>query len=568
MTKPLAVPDSAFDLSDFTIRYEPDPHELAHLPSEARSLLLRLSTAASRLDASALRQAERAVEKYPDVPQFKNYLAVLYEAVGNGEQSAALIEQTAELHPDYLFARVNKLLHLLDTDAYAAADTYLKQVGGYDLHDWYPGRTIFNVTELRAFYRALALYAASFNDPPTARRYLRVYRSLEVEQADYEDLKDQLNQYQLAGNMARMNERMRYERVLDGRFGADDEQTEQPPIFHHPEVSALYDYGPPLPDSVREQLLTLPADTLRADLEAIVLDAVRRYRWFSETRDEWAEEEQTFPVHGLMLLRERADAHSLPVVLTLLRQGSEFLEYWFGDDIETVFVPVLRVLGERQWAAFDAFLREPDLYWVSRNAVLEAVQETARHQPERRPEARALVGDLLRFFYEHRTDPTRLDTFVMADLAFMVVALDAPELLPLVETCYAEGLVAEGVHGDFAHLLAIREKTERSYLKKPHPAASAMEIYAVMRGESKGPDYEEKMDSQAMLEEVLEKNSFDLDDDNAFFARLKKPAPPAVPALGRNDKVSVRYPDGQVLTDVKFKKVEDDLKRGKCLLIS
>lgn len=36
---------------------------------------------------------------------------------------------------------------------------------------------------------------------------------------------------------------------------------------------------------------------------------------------------------------------------------------------------------------------------------------------------------------------------------------------------------------------------------------------------------------------------------------------------GRNDKVSVQYTDGKVLKDVKFKKVEDDVKNGKCIVI-
>ena len=35
----------------------------------------------------------------------------------------------------------------------------------------------------------------------------------------------------------------------------------------------------------------------------------------------------------------------------------------------------------------------------------------------------------------------------------------------------------------------------------------------------------------------------------------------------RNDKVSVQYGDGRVLKDVKYKKVEDDIKNGKCVVI-
>lgn len=36
---------------------------------------------------------------------------------------------------------------------------------------------------------------------------------------------------------------------------------------------------------------------------------------------------------------------------------------------------------------------------------------------------------------------------------------------------------------------------------------------------------------------------------------------------GRNDRVSVQYPDGRVLKDVKYKKVEDDIRSGKCIVI-
>lgn len=36
---------------------------------------------------------------------------------------------------------------------------------------------------------------------------------------------------------------------------------------------------------------------------------------------------------------------------------------------------------------------------------------------------------------------------------------------------------------------------------------------------------------------------------------------------GRNDKVTVQYPDGRVLKDVKYKKVEDDIQNGRCIVI-
>ncbi len=36
---------------------------------------------------------------------------------------------------------------------------------------------------------------------------------------------------------------------------------------------------------------------------------------------------------------------------------------------------------------------------------------------------------------------------------------------------------------------------------------------------------------------------------------------------GRNDKVAVQYPDGRMMKDVKYKKVEDDIRNGRCIVI-
>jgi preprotein translocase subunit SecA len=37
--------------------------------------------------------------------------------------------------------------------------------------------------------------------------------------------------------------------------------------------------------------------------------------------------------------------------------------------------------------------------------------------------------------------------------------------------------------------------------------------------------------------------------------------------VGRNEKVDVQYMDGRVLKDVKYKKVEEDIKNNKCVII-
>lgn len=40
------------------------------------------------------------------------------------------------------------------------------------------------------------------------------------------------------------------------------------------------------------------------------------------------------------------------------------------------------------------------------------------------------------------------------------------------------------------------------------------------------------------------------------------------PKIGRNDKITVKYPDGKVLMNVKYKKVMADIEAGKCIVIN
>jgi preprotein translocase subunit SecA len=38
--------------------------------------------------------------------------------------------------------------------------------------------------------------------------------------------------------------------------------------------------------------------------------------------------------------------------------------------------------------------------------------------------------------------------------------------------------------------------------------------------------------------------------------------------FGRNEKVSVKYGDGKVLKNVKFKKVQDDIESGRAVVVN
>jgi preprotein translocase subunit SecA len=74
---------------------------------------------------------------------------------------------------------------------------------------------------------------------------------------------------------------------------------------------------------------------------------------------------------------------------------------------------------------------------------------------------------------------------------------------------------------------------------------------------------EQKLDYVANYEDHIE----GLLDEYSEDAQQKQMPIKSQKTIGRNEKVSVRYPDGKVLQDVKFKSVEEDVKNNKCVII-
>jgi preprotein translocase subunit SecA len=82
--------------------------------------------------------------------------------------------------------------------------------------------------------------------------------------------------------------------------------------------------------------------------------------------------------------------------------------------------------------------------------------------------------------------------------------------------------------------------------------------------------------SRVRLSEQKEESRSLLSNGSAERPEQPQPRPPQekiMPAksdkvAGRNDKVSVQYPDGKVLRDVKYKKVEEDILNNRCIIIN
>jgi preprotein translocase subunit SecA len=83
---------------------------------------------------------------------------------------------------------------------------------------------------------------------------------------------------------------------------------------------------------------------------------------------------------------------------------------------------------------------------------------------------------------------------------------------------------------------------------------------------------EARVQRRVRLNETKDESRSLLQGGNNQPQAQRPPAEKAMPVksdkmAGRNDRVSVQYPDGRVLRDVKYKKVEEDIKNNRCVVI-
>lgn len=203
-----------------------------------------------------------------------------------------------------------------------------------------------------------------------------------------------------------------------------------------------------LTDEDVEEILALPHEELRADLEQIMLYEVGQT--CKEISDEqWNEEPNSVMLHCLLLLGHLGYAESLPAVLITLCQNEEFYEFHFGDLLSEIYVPVLYQLGANQTDKLRQYMQTPGLYTFARICVPEMMTWLAVQHPERRAEVIAWFQTLL-VFYDGKLETRQCcDGSLIGMTTGFILDLHAEELLPELKKLYDTGLVDEECSGNF-----------------------------------------------------------------------------------------------------------------------
>ena len=234
-------------------------------------------------------------------------------------------------------------------------------------------------------------------------------------------------------------------------------------------INQLYKYSlENIPKPVIESILALPRQTLIQDLEHVLCDAALRNDYYMEN-DNWEDDTHQFTIHALYLLTELKADESLPRVLDVLRQDSEFCDYWFADWIEDFFDASLYVLGEKHLDLLKSFVLEDNLDPWFRLIGTDVVAQIALKQPERRAEVIEWFRDVIRYHLDNPDNDNFIDSTFLGMFISDLLACRAIELKDEIMQLYETGWISDFDNGKLSDVLKEMETPFEAYDNKPLP---------------------------------------------------------------------------------------------------
>ena len=198
-----------------------------------------------------------------------------------------------------------------------------------------------------------------------------------------------------------------------------------------------------------KRILALPADSLRQDLEHLIMYHVGLT--CDGISDDYDSGDQFNGVIGssLILLADVGNGESsLDVVLEVMRQSPDFCDYHICDAGEELFIPTLCKLGQEHLDKLVAYAKEPGLYGYLQCQAFAAIRIMAFYNPDLRQAVIDAFRDLLRYYADY-SQSHDVDRELLGLLVSEVTDLHAPELLPEVKALFDAGAVHEGTSGDY-----------------------------------------------------------------------------------------------------------------------
>ncbi len=388
----------------------------------------------------AIAELKKLIARYPSFPTLRNYLHTIYQQRNQPRQAKQVLKDLAKFHPDYLFTRIGLALDALHANNAEAAVQALGPA--LDITKLYPERELFHVSELKNYYLAVALYQARSTDPMLACGLLAV---IEVIDPDCDACR-LIEREILIGCSRQLEENMqviRAQRIEVKLPPLPQKITEvAQPTFHHQEIQSLYAHSMALPLTAVTKILSLPRETLVADLIHVLDDGILRTPYFMSQAVK--DEEAFAPVHALHFLAELNATESLDAVLRFLSLHPDALAFWFENSNHcSLFADIIR--GDLPRVT--AWLKSPGISCTGKSKLTDAMTHLARVEPPLREEVISRLEEVLTFLIASPRADNVLDTQFISSLVWNCTDLRAIRLLPLITQAWEKNYLEEYILG-------------------------------------------------------------------------------------------------------------------------
>ena len=406
-----------------------------------------------------------AIEKYPDNVQLKNYLSVLYSALGNMQKSYETNRWIIAGHPDYLFGKINLAHEFYFKQEYNKMAEILGET--FDLQALYPHRDTFHINEVVSFQKCAVMYFTAIGKIEDAEIRHELLHELAPDSMDTEIAFRQLTLARLKVGMEKLQKENK-ERVKVGVNKQAKTSKHIPPAFTHPELEILYQKGLYIDQALVNKILALPRKTLIKDLETVLNDSIERFSYFSDKfeNEGWSEETTNFVIHAFFLLGELKAEGSIDCAFKVLSQSDEYFDVYLGDFLTSVLWEPVYKIAHNQLDKCMEFMQLPGIHTYSKTIFPDIAEQVVHYQPQRREEITEWYRQVINFYLSSKPEDNVIDSDVIGFLICNVLDAGIGELSSEIEQLYKKKIVSTGICGTHDDVKKDFGKYDKDYHQK------------------------------------------------------------------------------------------------------
>ncbi len=387
--------------------------------------------------------------EYPKAPILKNYLSIAYNAKGILSKSIEINNWILAEHPDYLFGKINLAHHYLDKSDFKKVEEIMGKE--MDIKALFPERNLFHVGEVTSFLSFAINYFIKIKDMEAAAIRLQILEQLAPNHPDTTAAIARMMGYLLEKGARRLDEEQKLKIIVDTNKLIPENDVKIPPVFNHPVINELYKDAHEINQSIIKEILALPRETLVADLEAVLNDAVNRYDYFYDKSPE--DTFFYFPIHALLLLAELKSDSSLPLILDTLSYETDLIEFWFdGFTTEDLWLVFFK-LAPNNLDTLKRFLLKPAVDTYVKAALSTAIAQLLFHKQVTKEQLVHFYREVLEGFTKASKNDNLIDSDLLGFIITDIIETGLVELLPTMKVLFKKGYVNEGICGSYQDIL-------------------------------------------------------------------------------------------------------------------